>query len=211
MTRCNDMHGQQWVGWGGTAAGGGTSKKVGNLVFVARSAQPALPCLRAAAITFCCRFQLRTGPGNAGRMGQSMSFGLTQLDVDELLAFCKGACECFSGAPVPQQGSAERCRTARPPTAPRLPALPQSRNKRSRRYTSVLDRWTAAERWGWPVGGLLAGGLLAPPPPPRPLAACSPHTDTPHSAPAGLHHCRGVSVHPRAEHQPAGQAPGLPV
>lgn len=27
-------------------------------------------------------------------MGQSMSFGLTQFDVDELIAFSKGACEC---------------------------------------------------------------------------------------------------------------------
>ena len=40
-------------------------------------------------------------------MGQSMSFGLTQLDVDELITYSRGACE--SWGPPQAHGCNLRC------------------------------------------------------------------------------------------------------
>lgn len=59
----------------------------------AEAASRAVKLLRSHAAHLSATLQpLRSATAN---MGQSMSFGLTQYDVDELIAFCKGACESW--------------------------------------------------------------------------------------------------------------------
>lgn len=61
-------------------------------------------------------------------MGQSMSFGLTQYDVDELIAYCKGACESWES----DGGWGFRCRRGSRRQAARRPLAAPARSHATR-------------------------------------------------------------------------------